>query len=232
MCRSFKATQRYKFVTEFAICLIDTICLIEHKQEIYITFIINAKNKEKGENMKKITDFISRLITAIFSDKPQEDENPIFKESYVVKRNSRNIIFKIILLLAVILGFFIADSIIGQNTLTLFYIFSAVASLLIIMQLYALLYKCRVTQNEIVCSAFFVFKKKILWQDIACVRRVDFENQKMGIITLYNKKGKCVLNVEIEMINARQLISTAKNNGIEVRAEKNLTAKQVQSLNN
>ena len=102
--------------------------------------------------------------------------------------------------------------------------------MLFALSLFAFSFKCDIDDTEISRSSFWLFQKKIKWQDILCVRVVEQTNEKGVIIALYNQTCKCVIDLNTDMENVLYIVKMADQKEIEIRNEKNLTLKQLAHL--
>lgn len=119
---------------------------------------------------------------------------------------------------------------IKHETRYLFAVFVGLGIILFALSLFEFSFKCDIDDTKISRSFFWLFQRKIKWQDIFCVRVVEQTNEKSVIIALYNQTGKCVIDFNTDMENAWYVVKMAEQKGIEVRNEKDLTLKQLAHL--
>jgi len=89
---------------------------------------------------------------------------------------------------------------------------------------------CSVDERCIVRRRLFVFCKTIPWDDVLCLRIITDTVNKNTRLALYGRDKKCRLELTTPMLHLRQLIKMAENGGVDIRAEENLTVKQIKRL--
>lgn len=103
-------------------------------------------------------------------------------------------------------------------------------AILFALSIYAISFKCYINDNEIVRTYLCIFKNKVKWNDIQCIRVVENTNEKHQIIALYNQNGKCILDFNTDMDNAWYLLKTSEHLSIQIKYEKDLSLKQLAHL--
>ena len=180
--------------------------------------------------MEHFIELFLELLFGFSKDSPKEMPNIEYLDNYVIKHNYRKTLSKACITLIVIINFSLLWIFIKHETRFLFLGFMILFSVLFILSIYALSFKCSINDNEIFRTNLWLFKTKVNWSDIQCIRVVENTNEKYQIIALYNQNGKCILDFNTDMDNAWYLVKTAEHLSIKIRYEKDLSLKQLNHI--
>ena len=75
-----------------------------------------------------------------------------------------------------------------------------------------------------------MFSKHIEWDNVLFIRVVEQTNEKSVIVAIYNKDGKCVIDLNTDMDNVWYVVKMAESKSITVKHEKDLSLKQISHL--
>ncbi len=153
-----------------------------------------------------------------------------YKPSFTVCYNRKKALTKTAVSLIIITVFSLLWIFIKHETRYLFLIFTVLGTMLLILAVISFSYKCSVDDKNIVKSFIGCFKKRILWEDIICIRKVENTGEKHVIIALYGKDGKCTVDLTSDMQNAWYVVKMAEHLGIEIKEERDLTLKELAKL--
>ena len=180
--------------------------------------------------MEHFVELILELLFGLAKDAPDKKPEIEYVDNFIVKHPRKKTIARICATLIIVALFSILWIFIKHETRYLFAVFVGLGIILFALSLFAFSFKCDIDDTKISRSFFWMFQKKIKWQDILCVRAVEQTNEKSVIIALYNQTGKCVIDFNTDMENAWYVVKMAEQKGIEVRNEKDLTLKQLAHL--
>ena len=180
--------------------------------------------------MEHFVELILELLFGLAKDAPDKKPEIEYVDHFIVKHPRKKTIARICATLIIVAIFSILWIFIKHETRYLFAVFVGLGIILFALLLFAFSFKCDIDDTKISRSFFWMFQKKIKWQDILCVRVVEQTNEKSVIIALYNQTGKCVIDFNTDMENAWYVVKMAEQKEIEVRNEKDLTLKQLAHL--
>ena len=180
--------------------------------------------------MEHFVELILELLFGLAKGAPDKKPEIEYVDNFIVKHPRKKTIARICATLIIVALFSILWIFIKHETRYLFAVFVGLGIILFALSLFAFSFKCDIDDTKISRSFFWLFQKKIKWQDILCVRVVEQTNEKSVIIALYNQTGKCVIDFNTDMENAWYVVKMAEQKGIEVRNEKDLTLKQLAHL--
>ena len=180
--------------------------------------------------MEHFVELILELLFGIAKDTPDKKPEIEYIDHFIVKYSRRKTVSRICATLIIVVVFSFLWILIKHETRYLYAIFVGLGIILFALSLFAFSFKCDIDDTEISRSSFWLFQKKIKWQDILCVRVVEQTNEKGVIIALYNQTGKCVIDFNTNMENVWYIVKMAEQKEIEIRNEKDLTLKQLAHL--
>ena len=180
--------------------------------------------------MEHFVELILELLFGLAKDAPDKKPEIEYVDNFIVKHPRKKTIARICATLIIIALFSVLWILIKHETRYLYAIFVGLGIILFALSLFAFSFKCDIDDTEISRSSFWLFQKKIKWQDILCVRVVEQTNEKGVIIALYNQTGKCVIDFNTDMENVWYIVKMAEQKEIEIRNEKDLTLKQLAHL--
>ena len=183
--------------------------------------------------------FVSELIGSIVEiclelcgkTKPDTIPDIEYKKEFVVKYTGVRIFIKslVSIMLIIISAVCFAVTYGDKETGPIFLIFSVLGIVTLLPAVYAMLYKCIIDEENLICCKNFK-RKKYEWRCILCIRKIATKNQHALTIALYDKSGKCIFDCDTDMENAWCIIKMADKKGIEIREEKDLSIKQINHL--
>ena len=180
--------------------------------------------------MQHFIEGILELLFGLAKDTPESMPEIEYKNSFVVKRTAKKMVMRIIASLLVAVVFCIGCLFVDMDTRILFFVLIVLLAFIALFSMDALSFRCFVNEQNLTVSSLFMFKKRISWDDIICVRKCETTDEKSVWIVLYSTEKKRVLDISTEMENAWYIIKMAENKNIEVREEKDLTIKQMRHL--
>ena len=180
--------------------------------------------------MEHFVELILELLFGLAKDTPDKKPEIEYVGHFIVKHPRKKTIARICATFTMVAIFSILWIFIKHETRILFAVFVGLGIILFALSLFAFSFKCDIDDTKISRSFFWLFKKKIKWQDILCVRVVEQTNEKSVIIALYNQMGKCVIDFNTDMENAWYVVKMAEQKEIELKNEKDLTFKQLAHL--
>ena len=180
--------------------------------------------------MGHFVEFVLELLFGLAKDIPDKKPEMEYIDHFIVKHPRGKTVSRICATLIIVVVFSFLWILIKHETRCLFAIFVGLGIILFALSLFAFSFKCDIDDTEISRSSFWLFQKKIKWQDILCVRVVEQTNEKGVIIALYNQTGKCVIDFNTDMENVWYIVKMAEQQEIEIRNEKDLTLKQLAHL--
>jgi hypothetical protein len=180
--------------------------------------------------VEHFVEFVLELLFGLAKDIPDKKPEMEYIDHFIVKHPRRKTVSRICATLIIVVVFSFLWILIKHETRYLFAIFVGLGIMLFALSLFAFSFKCDIDDTEISRSSFWLFQKKIKWQDILCVRVVEQTNEKSVIIALYNQTGKCVIDFNTDMENVWYIVKMAEQKEIEIRNEKDLTLKQLAHL--
>ena len=180
--------------------------------------------------MEYFVELILELLFGLAKDAPDKKPEIEYVDNFIVKHPRKKTIARICATLIIVALFSILWIFIKHETRYLFAVFVGLGIILFALSLFAFSFKCDIDDTKMSRSYFWLFQKKIKWQDILCVRVVEQTNEKSVIIALYNQTGKCVIDFNTDMENAWYIVKMAEQKEIELENEKDLTIKQLAHL--
>lgn len=180
--------------------------------------------------MDHFIELVMELLFGLAKDTPDKKPEIEYVDHFIVKHPRKKTIARICATLIIVAVFSILWIFIKHETRYLFAVFVGLGIILFALSLFAFSFRCDIDDTEISRSFFWLFKKKINWQDIVCARVVEQTNEKSVIVALYNQSGKCVIDFNTEMENTWYIVKMAEQKDIEIRNEKDLTLKQLAHL--
>ena len=180
--------------------------------------------------MEHFVELVLDLLFGLAKDTPDKMPETEYIEHFIVMHPHKKTIARICATFIIIAVFSFLWIFIKHEARYLFAIFVGLGIILFALSLFAFSFRCDVNHTEISHSCFWLFKKKIKWQDIICARVVERTNEKGVIIALYNQAGKCVIDFNTDMENAWYIVKMAEQKEIEIKNEKDLTIKQLAHL--
>ncbi len=191
---------------------------------------MKKKLRRKTNKMDHFIELVMELLFGLAKDTPDKKPEIEYVDHFIVKHPRKKTIARICATLIIVAVFSILWIFIKHETRYLFAVFVGLGIILFALSLFAFSFRCDIDDTEISRSFFWLFKKKIYWQNILCVRVVEQTNEKSVIIALYDQTGKCVIDFNTDMENAWYIVKMAEQKEIEVRNEKDLTLKQLAHL--
>ena len=90
----------------------------------------------------------------------------------------------------------------------------------------------RIDVNEVCIEerTLLLFRKRIPWESVKCIRLIENDNEKNVIIALYRHDGKHLTDYSSDMLNFWLVFKMAEHKEIEIRKEKNLSIKEIMHL--
>ncbi len=180
--------------------------------------------------MGHFIELVLELLFGLPKDTPDKKPEIEYIDHFIIQHPRKKTIPRICATLILIGIFSLLWIYIKHETRHLFAIFFGLGIILFVLSLVVFSFKCDIDDTEISRSFFWLFKKKIKWKDVLCVRVVEQTNEKSVIVALYNQLGKCVIDFNTDMDNTWYIVKMAEQKKIEIRKEKDLPLKQLVHL--
>lgn len=176
-------------------------------------------------------EFVTELLFGLARHSPDEMPNDItYKSDFIVKHPTKKNLARIFASLLIIVVFLLLWLIIKHETRYLFAIFVVLGCVLLVLSLVSFSFRCVVTETFLESSYWGLSKKYIPWRNIQCVRIIEKTDEKSVMIALYNKNGKCVIDINTDMENAWYVVKMTEEKSIIIKREKDLSLKQTSRL--
>lgn len=180
--------------------------------------------------MGHFVELVMELLFGLAKSSPEKMPEIHYIDNFLIKHPRRKTLARICATLILSSIFSLLWFFIKHESRYLFAIVSGLSVILFVLSLFAFSFKCYVNHEEISRSVFWIFKKKIKWQDILCAKVVEQTNERSVIIALYDQTGKCVIDFNTEMENAWYIVKMAEHKSIKLSKEKDLSLKQLKHL--
>lgn len=179
--------------------------------------------------MERIFEGIMESLCGLIKSKPDQMPKVEYKDYFVVKSKPVGTVITLLVFLAIAIIFSVLAFFVDSDTRILFFIFMGLALILSLLVFLTATYQCVVTNRTITKKCLFLHKV-YRWDDIICVQKCEKTDDNSVVIALYNREGKCVVDVLSEMDNAWYLVKMAEQKGIAIRTGKDLSLKEINRL--
>lgn len=169
--------------------------------------------------------FVELVLELIFehaTDNPEEMPEMDYKDSFTVRYYRRRTLVSFFLMLIWEGVFILLCVLIKDDTRGLFVVFACIGAILLVLSVYELSFKCYVDDTKISSSKWWLFKKKVSWQDVLCVRILEKSKEKTVAIALYSTSKRCMIDFNTDMENAWYIVKMAERKGIDVQKTRDL----------
>lgn len=181
--------------------------------------------------MEHFVELVAELLFGFAKHSPDQMPDDItYKPEFVVKHPTKQTIARVIASLIIIVVFSVLCLIVKDDTRFLFAIFIILSLVLLVLTLISFSFRCVVTESFLESSYWGLFRKRILWSDIRCIRVVEKTDEKGVIVAIYNENGKCVIDLNTDMNNTWYVVKMSEEKNITIKHEKNLSLKQILHL--
>ena len=180
--------------------------------------------------MEIIAEFVLEILFECIKKKPEKRPELESKDAFTVYPSKKRKVFFLTLYGFLAALFLFLSLLVDPDTAVLFYIFSALFSIIFCFSLYIFGTRYEANTETVEKSTLFFSRKTILWQDVICVRIITQGEDDDIIIALYQKDGKLSLDASTKLKNTWQLVKMAEDKGIEIREEKDLSLKEIKHL--
>ncbi len=175
------------------------------------------------------------LITELLFDfaKHTPDKMPddiTYNPKFIVKHPTKKNIIRIIATLIIIIVFSLLWMIVKHETRYLFVIFVILGFALLVLCLISFSFHCYVTESFLKSSICGLFKKQLQWNNVKCLRVIEKTDEKSVIIAIYDESGKCIIDLNTDMVNAWYVVKMAEEKSIIIYYEKDLSLKKISHL--
>lgn len=178
--------------------------------------------------MEHIVELVAEMLFGCAKNNPDKmPEDITYKPNFIVKHPIKKNVARILATLIIMIVFSVLWIITKDDTRFLFVGLIVLAFALLALSLIAFSFRCFVTESFLERSYWGLNKKHILWSDVQCLRVIEKTDEKRVIIAIYNKDGKCVLDLNSDMDNVWYVIKMAEQKNITIKHEKDLSLKQI-----
>ena len=178
--------------------------------------------------------FFELVFEAIFGlAKETPDKMPddiIYNPNFTVRHPKKKTFARVVASIIVVGVFSLGCIFVDIDTKILYILFSVLFSIVFLLSLIAFSFRCYVTEQYIKKNYWGLFSKHIEWDNVSCIRVVEQTNEKSVIVAIYNKDGKCVIDLNTDMDNVWYVVKMAESKSITVKHEKDLSLKQISHL--
>lgn len=179
-------------------------------------------DSKKGCNMGNFVELVLELLFVHAKNVPEEMPEIEYRDSFIIRYPRKKTAAKICATLILIGVFTLLWIFIKHETRFLFAAFVGLGIILLILSMYSLSFECRVNDTEIVRSSFWIFKKKVLWHNVSCVRVLETTNEKTVTIALYDQNGRWMIEFTTDMENAWHAVKVAERKEIKIQKERDV----------
>ncbi|MBQ8683792.1 MAG: hypothetical protein IJ518_04690 [Clostridia bacterium] len=184
--------------------------------------------------MEHCIEFVMELLFGFAKETPDKMPDDItYEPNFIVKHPTKKKVATIVATLIMIIVFsllwiFFKHDISGTGVL--FAILTVLGFVLLVVLLISFSFSCVVTENSLNSSYGGLFKKKLQWGNVHCIRVVEKTDEKSVIIAIYDESGKCIIDLNTDMNNAWHVVKMAEEKNITIHNEKDLSIKQIAHL--
>lgn len=143
-----------------------------------------------------------------------------YKDSFAVKFPTKKTVFWTVVAAIFALAFSLLAVFVRNDARFIFIVFALLSAGLLLIYLVELSYKCRVDETALCESYCGRLKKKILWENIIAVKRVEKKSGKTVNVALYDQSRKRVAEFDTNMQNAWYVLKMAERKNIKIVTEK------------
>ncbi|MBQ8287407.1 MAG: hypothetical protein IJX76_01390 [Clostridia bacterium] len=172
--------------------------------------------------MGHFVELCMELLFGLSKGSPEKMPEIEYTDYFVIKHPRKKTLVKICATLVWIIVFLLLWAFIKHETRYLYAIFIGLGVVLLSLSVHAFSFQCSVDDGELLRSSFWIFKKKILWKDVSCVRVLEESNEKTVTIALYNMAGRWMIDFNTDMENAWYVIKMAEHKAICIQQERDL----------
>ena len=181
--------------------------------------------------MEHFFELVAELIFGFAKYSPDKMPDDItYKPNFIVKHPTKKNIARILATLIIVIAFLLLWIIVKHETRYLFAIFVILGFALLVLSLFSFSFHCCVTESFLESSFWGLFKKKLQWSNVQCIRVVEKTDEKDVIIAIYDESGKCIIDLNTDMDNAWYIVKMAEEKNIIIKLEKDLSLKQISHL--
>lgn len=180
--------------------------------------------------MEHFIEFILDLLFGLAKDSPDKMPSIEYIDNFVIRSPRRKTLATICAILILTVVFSVLVFLIKHDIRFVFAVVAVLLFILLALYVYIFSFECYVNDIVISQKVLWIFKKKIQWQHIQCVRVVERTNEKNVIIALYDQTGKCVIDLDTGMENVWYIVKIAEHKSIDIKNEKDLSIKQLLHL--
>lgn len=180
--------------------------------------------------MSNLIELFLELLFGMAKASPDKMPNIEYKDSFCIKHPRKKTLVQICATLIVIITFSLLWIFIKHETRILFLIFIILGIMLFFLSILGWSFICRVNEEKLVRSIFWMFQKTVAWQDVICIKVIEKTDENSVIIALYDKSGKCAMDFNTDMENAWYIVKMAEYKEIPIKSEKDLTIRELKRL--
>lgn len=128
--------------------------------------------------MGEFIEFVLECLFSLAKESPEEMPEVEYIESFIIRYPRKKTAAEICATLILIGIFALLWIFIKHETRFLFAAFVGLGIILLVLSMYSFSFKCKINGTEILRSSFWIFKKKVLWRDVSCVRVLKRQTKK------------------------------------------------------
>ena len=172
--------------------------------------------------MENFVELVLELLFSHAKNAPEEMPEIEYRESFIIRYPRKKTAAEMCATLILIGIFALLWIFIKHETRFLFAAFVGLGIILLVFSMYSFSFKCNINGTEIVRSSFWIFKKKVLWHNVSCVRVLETTNEKDVTIALYDHNGRWMIDFTTDMDNAWHVVKVAEHKEIKIQKERDV----------
>ena len=167
--------------------------------------------------MGHFIEFVMEALLGLVKDSPEEMPEIEYREHFWVQHPRKKTLADICASLVFVVVFALLWILIEHETRFLFLELAVLGIFILTFAVEALSYKCCVDEIKILRTTLWLFKKKVQWSDVSCVRVLEKTKEKKVTVCLYNTNGKLIIDFHTGMENAWYVVKMAEQKGIQIQ---------------
>ncbi len=181
--------------------------------------------------MEHFFELVAELLFGFAKHSPDKMPDDItYKPNFIVKHPKKKNIVRIFATITIIVAFTILWIIVKHETRYLFAIFVVLGLALLVLSFISFSFHCYVTESFLESGFLGLFKKKLQWNEVQCIRVIEKTDEKSVVIAIYDESCKCIIDLNTDMDNAWYIVKMAEEKNIIIKYEKDLSLKQISHL--
>ena len=174
--------------------------------------------------MEHFFELVAELLFGFAKHTPDKMPDDItYKPDFIVKGSTKKNLARIFASIVIIAVFSTLWIIVKHEARYLFAVFVVFGLILIVLSFVSFSFSCHVTESTLESSFWGLFKKKLQWNNVQCIRVIEKTEEKSVTIAIYDQSGKCIIDLDTELDNALYVVKMAEEKNIAIHNEKDLS---------